>query len=661
MTKLNRRELLGLTLASSAALVAAQQAAPAVDLHRQLLELAARQERQRRERFAAVKTAAELDALQKKLRADFLDLLGGLPSNDRPPSAHTTRAIEADGYRIETLVFESFPGYFVPALLYRPTSAGGPRPAVISPCGHSAVGKSAPPYQMLHVNLAMRGFIVLTYDPVGQGERSQFWDAAKGASRFNLVCGEHAVLGNPLYLLGTSLARYRIWDGIRAIDYLASLSDVDPKRIGCVGNSGGGTLTAYIAALDSRVAAAAICCYITTLPRRMGNRIQQDPDADPEQDIFGFVSADIDHAGLLALRAPRPTLVGAALEDFFPIEGARESFAEARRLFEVAGTADRIALAEAPGRHGLSLTLRNAVLRWFDRWLAGGKGDESIVEAPVEPRPAADLQVTESGQVNVSLQSRPLLPLAWEQFRAQPIAQRLPLREIVQPDVDSASFRLAELSAAKPGNSTVVVLINGNESPDWREQKELLTALGGRGHAVVSLDPRGVGALRPKELRVGGRDYADPLAGVEENLAYNAFLVGKSLLGIRVSDVLAAVRELSAKSPRIVLCGRRDSALVACFAAALEPKVHGVAVQEMPLSFLPLFSTEGTPINAASILPGVLRSFGDLPDVLAQIAPRKLLVAGATGQRPQGLSGASFASEPFTKNSQLLLDWLAAG
>ena len=98
---------------------------------------------------------------------------------------------------------------------------------------------------------------------------------------------------------------------------------MDATKIGCVGNSGGGTLTAYIAALDPRVSAVAIGCYITTLRRRMGNRIQQDPSANPEQDLFGFVSAGIDHAGLLAMIAPRPTLLGFARFDFFPIEGAR--------------------------------------------------------------------------------------------------------------------------------------------------------------------------------------------------------------------------------------------------------------------------------------------------------------------------------------------------
>src|SRR5947208_9393896 len=148
-------------------------------------------------------------------------------------------------------------------------SIDGPRPGVLSPCGHSAEGKAAAAYQILHINLAKRGYVVLTYDPVGQGERSQFWDAERGKSRFNLTCGEHAVLGNPLYLLGTSLARYRIWDGLRALDYLASRPDVDPERLGCVGNSGGGNLTAYLAALDRRIRTAVIGCYITALPRRM--------------------------------------------------------------------------------------------------------------------------------------------------------------------------------------------------------------------------------------------------------------------------------------------------------------------------------------------------------------------------------------------------------
>ncbi len=169
-------------------------------------------------------------------------------------------------------------------------------------------------------------------------------------------------------------------------------------RIGCVGNSGGGTLTAYISALDPRVKAAAIGCYITTLPRRMGNRIQADPDADPEQDIFGFVSEGIDHAGLLALRVPRPTLLATAQLDFFPIEGARESFAEAKKLYQVVGAADRLAMVEAAEKHGLSLPLRKAIYGFFDQWLAERKVEGEVSEIVVTPRPAKDLLVCKDGQ-----------------------------------------------------------------------------------------------------------------------------------------------------------------------------------------------------------------------------------------------------------------------
>ncbi len=502
--------------------------------------------------------------------------------------------IEADDYVVEKLAYESFPGYFVTALLYRPRTIAGRLPGVLSPCGHSTNGKAAGAYQILHINLAKQGYVVLTYDPVGQGERSQFWDAKRGRSRFNLSCGEHAVLGNPLYLLGTNLARYRIWDGMRGLDYLTSRPDVDPSRIGCVGNSGGGTLTAYIAALDPRVTVAAIGCYITTLRRRMGNRIQEDPSADPEQDIFGFVGQGIDHAGLLALLVPRPTLLGTAKFDFFPLEGAKETFAEARRLYEVAGVGDRIARAEAAERHGLTLPLRSAVYEWFDRWLAGRMDGAPLPEIAVRPRADNELLVCPDGQANLSLRSRPLLPLAWEEFERRPRAARSSLRDLLGLDPDQASPVVTEVAGAPGAGRTTVVLVNGNESRDWREEIALLEALQGRGHAVIVVDPRGVGRCRPSMFAKAGH-YADPLSGVEENLAYNAFLVGKSLLGMRVADVLKALEQLAAKGKprRLIVCGRRDAALVACMAAAVEPRIDRVACEEMVLSFRSLFSAEG--------------------------------------------------------------------
>jgi dienelactone hydrolase len=473
---------------------------------------------------------------------------------------------------------------------------------------------------------------LLSHDPVGQGERSQFCDPAKGTSRFNLVCGEHAVLGNPMYL-GVNLARYRIWDGIRALDYLASRPEVNVGRIGCVGNSGGGTLTAYISALDARVQAAAIGCYITTLPQRMATRIQTDPDADPEQDLFGFVAEGIDHAGLFALRAPRPTLLASARFDFFPIEGARETFTEASRLYGAAGATESLAMVEAAEKHGLSRPLRQAIYGFFARWLAGQKTDGEEKEIAVRLRSAKELRVCPDGQVNQSLQSRPLLTLALEEFDRRTPARKMPMVELLQLDPQEADYRIREIARGKAAGPTLVVCVSGNESRPWLEEKTLLRALENQGVAIVTVDPRGVGALRP-QLQVRGHAYADPLGGVEADLAANAFLVGKSLLGMRVTDVQAAVGKLVAeRNPaRLVLCGRRDAALVAALAAAVEPRVTHLAVEHMLLTYRWYFDPSGRPINAASILPALLRDHGDLDQVLAALAPRRALSAAGLGQ-----------------------------
>ena len=660
MRSLSRRDFLDLAVAAPVGLAtAAEPGTGPVDVHQQILELAARQEQARRARFAAVRSRSDLDQLQSSLRQTFLRLLDGLPPQAGLPPVRRTGTIDADDYIVEKLVYESFPGYFVSALLYKPKKITGPVPGVLSPCGHSTTGKAAGAYQILHINLAKRGYVVLTYDPVGQAERSQFWDAERGRSRFNLGCGEHAVLGNPLYLLGTSLARYRIWDGMRGLDYLASLQEVDASKIGCVGNSGGGTLTAYIAALDPRVSVAAICCYITTLRRRMGNRIQQDPDADPEQDIFGFVSQGIDHAGLLALRAPRPTLLGTARLDFFPIEGALESFAEAKRLYEVAGAADHIKRAESPLGHGLSEPLRKAVYEWFGRWLAGRPEATPAAEFSVTPRPAKELLVCADGQVNRTFQSRPLLPLAWEEFASKPKPKKVPLRELLGLDPDRSDPAITEIAAGSNRNRTCVVCINGNETRDWREETQFLDGLVRRGLTVHVVDPRGVAQRRPR-LTIAKRDYADPLEGVEENIAYNAFLVGKSLLGMRVTDVLVAVHKIAdqRKPRRVVLCGRRDAALAVCLAAAVDSAIDLVATEELTQSFRSFFGADGSPLNAASILPGLLQRYGDVSQVLAEIAPRRILIAAGIAEGLRGNLSVHAVPGRFSNDSRMFIQWI---
>ena len=205
-------------------------------------------------------------------------------------------------------------------------------PAVLVPAGHATNGKIH--YQVLSQSLASRGYVVIAWDPIGQGERSQFWDAKAGKSRYNLVCAEHAVMGNLAYLAGANLARWEIWDGMRAVDYLLTRPDVDAERISITGTSGGGTQTTLIAALDPRIKVVVPSCYITSMPMRMANRIFFDPDSDPEQDLFATLSKMSATPACLLLMYPRPVMVASAVLDFFPIEGARKSFREAQRVYE---------------------------------------------------------------------------------------------------------------------------------------------------------------------------------------------------------------------------------------------------------------------------------------------------------------------------------------
>ncbi len=168
-----------------------------------------------------------------------------------------TGTVERPGYRIEKVTFESRPRLYVTANLYVPAGTGR-RPAILGPLGHSVNGKAWPSYQRLFSNLARKGYVVLAYDPFGQGERIEYPGSRPGQSALGGGTSEHEYAGRRLILLGANFGLFRAWDGIRGIDYLLTRAEVDPERIGCCGQSGGGTLTQFLAALDSRIGVAVV-------------------------------------------------------------------------------------------------------------------------------------------------------------------------------------------------------------------------------------------------------------------------------------------------------------------------------------------------------------------------------------------------------------------
>ena len=333
----------------------------------------------RAERVAGIRTPAGVKERQAYIRAKLLEEIGGFPEKT-PLNARISGTLEREGYRVEKLIFESQPRYYVTANVYVPTTGKRPYAAVLGTAGHSGEGKAAEIYQRAWIGLAKRGFLVLAYDPPAQGERLQYLNA-DGKSPFNPGgTGEHMMAGRQCLLTGTNIARYMIWDGIRAFDYLLTRPDVDPKRIAVAGNSGGGTQSSYLAAFEPRLAAAAPSCYITSWEKLWSGPGPQ----DAEQDFAGFLSDGLDFPDFLIAFAPKPVHMATAIKDFFPIDGARATYAEARRVFGVLGAADRAGYFEYDDTHGWSKPRREATYRWFEKWLHGREDSGAEPEFKVE-------------------------------------------------------------------------------------------------------------------------------------------------------------------------------------------------------------------------------------------------------------------------------------
>jgi pimeloyl-ACP methyl ester carboxylesterase len=411
--------------------------------------MAWQQDDERRKEWSEIKTEQDLLAVQRHAEEHLLAMLGGLPSERTPLHPRITGKIQMDGFRIEKLIFESLPGVYVSALVYVPEDGNEKHPAILVPAGHAENGKVH--YQALCQRLVQRGYIVIAWDPVGQGERSQFWDAKAGKSRYNLICAEHAVLGNLAYLAGTNLARWEIWDGIRAVDYLLTRPEVDPERINITGTSGGGFQAAHIAALDRRIKVAAPSCYITALPMRVYNRIFQDPDSDPEQDLYGMISNHVDNAGLLLMMYPRPVFVAAAVLDFFPIEGAHKTVREVTELYSKFQHADRIGMAEGYHGHEFSAENQEAAMNFLDHFngLPLRRG-----LPPVKELDDKTLQCTRTGQVMLEFEdARSLMDVIREYYVQHKKMPANTLRQLYYSDLYPRinSWSVAEFHGEIPG------------------------------------------------------------------------------------------------------------------------------------------------------------------------------------------------------------------
>jgi dienelactone hydrolase len=559
-------------------------------------ELAWRQDAKRTRAWEGIRTEQDLLRVQKEIRQKLLTMLGGLPTTRTPLHPHVTGRIRMDGFHMEKLIFESLPGVYVTALLYVPDESenGGNKkhPAILVPAGHAENGKAH--YQTLCQRLAKRGYVVISWDPVGQGERSQFWDAKTGKTRYNRICAEHAVLGNLAYLAGTNLARWEIWDGLRAFDYLLTRPEVDPDRINITGTSGGGFQAMHITALEPRIKVAAISCFITSLPMRIHNRIFKDPDSDPEQDLYRMVSNGVDHAGLLLMMYPRPVLVAAATLDFFPIEGTHKTFQEVSGLYSRFGHADRIAMAEAYHGHQYSDENQKAAFEFLDHFNQLPKGQGLAATKDLDEKA---VQCTRTGQVMLDfVDARSLMDVIRDYYTEHRPGASPSIRQLyfgsnysgiatwtiseyngVAPAErqlawqSAGSTRIDEVSidryVVRHSGRLVMPLLHihrGNHSQRWllwfskdgkagvNDWPQIVKYLDD-GFDVVTFDFRGLGETRMPYKAVSEDDpsfaqldfdraYVNPLSSVLADYVYNSLLTGRPYFLQMIEDAEIAVR-----------------------------------------------------------------------------------------------------------------------
>ena len=280
------------------------------------------------------------------------------------------------------------------ANLYVPKGRRFPLPGVVGSCGHSANGKAIDTYQSFCQGLARLGYVVLIFDPIGQGERMQYVDANWKPMR-GTGTAEHNYAGIQQVLVDERFCTWRAWDAVRALDYLVTRKEVDTRHLGITGNSGGGTMTTWLCGLDDRWTMAAPSCFVTELRRNMENEL----GADIEQIPPRALALGLDHEDFLAALAPKPVIILAKEKDYFDArERSRLRAAEAplpaprrggqRRVLHRADL-PRLLAGEPRGDVPMVQSLHGH-LRRHDRAEAGaGEGRDALVHAAGPGRSAA--------------------------------------------------------------------------------------------------------------------------------------------------------------------------------------------------------------------------------------------------------------------------------
>ncbi|MBM4035743.1 MAG: hypothetical protein FJ291_28725 [Planctomycetes bacterium] len=590
-------------------------------------------------------TKEEWERRKGTVAAELQATLGLSPWPERAPlNARVTGRAEREGYTIENVVFESRAGFFVTANVYAPKGGPERKPAVIVVPGHAIPdGKNYNIYRAGQLALVAHGFVVLSYDPIGQGERK-----LPGCS--------HAV-GYPALLVGWTNEGFITWDTIRAVDYLVSRPDVDPKRLGLTGNSGGGENTFYAMPLEPRFAAGAACCFVCSFHAW----VKDGGDHCICNHMPGILR-HMEEFEIIGLNAPRPFLAANGAKDgIFPIAGARQTMERAAKVYAFGGAADRVRLFEAPLPHGWAQPMREAACGWLAKWLMDRGDGSPLPEPKVEPDDlkSKDLYCLKEGKLPDGARSyaelirtegerliaayppveRALRARLWETLGGRPAAPRAAARELGRFDWQGHQVeRLAIATEASPPLEVPALLIHPKQSAANAPAVIFLDD-GGKSAARVSPVVRGlleaghaVLALEPRALGEGGVKL--------NHCASDAVLLGRPLLAQQAWDVLCAARWFKGRrdvgSESVAAAARGSVGLIALLAAALSDDLSAAAIEGAPASLA--LAIEDPPSQPLWAYPANVLKAADVPQWLALCAPRPVLWADAVGSRKKPLA-----------------------
>jgi cephalosporin-C deacetylase-like acetyl esterase len=564
-------------------------------------QIAQRQLQARQRAIDQIHTVADADRRKQEVRAKLLELLGGLPNYHGPLNAKITGQIKADDYTIEKVLFQSLPNFYVTADLYRPNQPGR-YPAILYQSGHTQEGKPEP--QRAAANLALKGFVVLAPDPIGQGEREQTYDPHISGALAGWSVPEHIQSGAESILVGESAARFFIWDAKRGIDYLVSRPDVDPTRLGAAGCSGGGALTTFIGALDPRLKAVVPACYPNSYQLLFAG-----PDPDTEMSFPNFLARGLDVADFVEVTAPTPWLIQETEEDYFTPAGARMVYEEARHWYSIYGAEDKIGFFVGPGPHGTPLVSREAVYQWMIRWLKDGQGD--FHEQPVHLYNNFELLVTPTGHVDDIPGSRKVYQLILDDFHAKEHQGTIPeleaeLRRLEIPaeggspettvldESNTAEYRRQHIKfvtvpgveiegslyvPASPEGRKPAVLMVEDSGPYFQAAttESLASRMAKKGRVVLTLEPRD---------SPGENTHAPFVGNWITNSRANQ--IGLNLPAMRAHDILRGIDLLAARSDvdpaSIHASARGVKGIWLLLAAAADPRIGKVWLDRTPYS-----------------------------------------------------------------------------